>query len=79
MILACQESHPFAYNYGNHCCATKKEKVFTLQGDKCDGSVLGRDSKCCENDGAAACVHGTGKCFDRPAVEGKYVNRKSRI
>ena len=51
----CPKSHPFVYLDGLHCCRTNKEKYFSPHGVKCDGSVLQRDSLCCEGDQHVMC------------------------
>ena len=52
---SCPSTHKFAYRNGNNCCATKKEKIDSVDGEKCDGSELQLDSSCCENDDHAPC------------------------
>ena len=51
----CPSTHPYVYYNGEYCCKTNKEKVHEPQGEKCDGSVIQKDSLCCENDGYTAC------------------------
>ena len=51
----CPATHPFAYNSGNHCCKTNKEKTGTSKEALCDGSKIGFRSDCCENDEAISC------------------------
>ena len=54
----CPKSHPNAYLKGTHCCSSGFEKVAERDGDLCDGSAIGFTSKCCKNDGYAACPKG---------------------
>ena len=51
----CPETHPFAYSDGKRCCETNKEKKADNQDRKCDGSVIQRDSSCCDGDKAINC------------------------
>ena len=64
-FLECPATHPFAYLSGEYCCRTSKEKMHTAHGEKCDGSMIGFDSTCCENDDHADCP-----------TKGKVLNRK---
>ena len=50
LFSECPASFPNVYYHGNFCCKSKKEKVYTPQGTKCDGSLIQRDSLCCEGD-----------------------------
>ncbi|XP_063692556.1 papilin-like [Bolinopsis microptera] len=56
--LECPASHPYAYSDGQYCCKSNKEKYYGPQGSKCDGSVIQRDSKCCEGDQYRTCPNG---------------------
>lgn len=55
----CSMNFPYAYWHGEYCCATGMEKpVFDIrmpQGVSCNGSVLGIDSLCCQNDSFWTC------------------------
>ena len=51
----CPASHPYVYYNGDYCCQTNKEKVYIPQGSKCDGSVIQKDSLCCEDNQFTAC------------------------
>ena len=64
-FLECPATHPFAYRSGEYCCRTPKEKVDT--GETCDGSMIGFDSACCENDDHAECP--TKPCSNHGGVE----------
>ena len=56
--MTCPSSHKYAYLDGEYCCRTNKEKIGNfLDGDLCDGSVIGIDSRCCENDDWAQCEY----------------------
>ena len=63
VFLECPATHPFAYHSGEYCCRTSKEKIAT--GETCDGSIIGFDSTCCENDDHAECP-----------TKGTFLNRK---
>ena len=52
----CPETHPFVYNNGDYCCERNREKVYAQHGALCDGSALGFDSKCCEDDKGFQCA-----------------------
>ena len=54
----CPASHPNVYYNGDYCCQTNKEKVYTPQGSKCDGSVIQKDSLCCKGNQYTACPSG---------------------
>jgi hypothetical protein len=58
----CPLSHPYVYYNGKWCCQTYREKHFTKQGTKCDGSIIQRDSLCCEGDSHVSCPGGSGIC-----------------
>ena len=58
----CPTSHPYVYKYGEWCCQTKKEKIYTPQGEHCDGSVIQGNSLCCEGDRNIMCPDET--CVD---------------
>ena len=61
--LSCPSSHKYAYLDGIYCCRTNKEKNDSARdGDLCDGSEIGIDSLCCENDDHARC--GYEKCIN---------------
>ena len=56
-------SHKCAYLDGEYCCRTNQERiVYDIDGDLCDGSVIGIDSRCCENNDFAKCEYET--CFN---------------
>ena len=61
---SCPSSHKYAYRNGEYCCRTNKEKNDSAdgRGDLCDGSEIGIDSRCCENDDFAGCENG--KCVN---------------
>ena len=62
---SCPSSHKYAYRDGEYCCRTNKEKNDPHtdgDGDLCDGSLIGFDSRCCENDDWAKCGYKT--CFN---------------
>ena len=53
---SCPSSHKYAYRHGEYCCRTNKEKIaIERDGDLCDGSEIGIDSLCCENDDWKLC------------------------
>jgi len=54
----CPADYPNVYNNGKHCCATNMEKVYAPYGAQCDGSVIQRDSLCCEGDKHTPCPVG---------------------
>ena len=54
----CPADYPNVYYNGQHCCATNMEKVYAPQGGQCDGSVIQRDSLCCEGDKHTPCPGG---------------------
>ena len=58
LFSECPASFPNVYYHGNFCCKSKKEKVYTPQGTKCDGSLIQRDSLCCEGDQFTPCPSG---------------------
>lgn len=60
---SCPASHPYVYHNGQYCCGVNKEKVWGPQGDKCDGSLIQRDSLCC-GQGVKGCPSGKGNCED---------------
>ena len=54
----CPLSHPYAYSDGDYCCWSNKEKNDpSAHGALCDGSAIGLDSKCCEEDRFTKCPH----------------------
>ena len=53
---SCPSSHKYAYLGGKSCCRTMKENT-TQQGQLCDGSKIGIDSICCENNDFVDCAH----------------------
>ena len=56
---SCPSSHKYAYLNGRYCCRTNKEKIsFGQDGDLCDGSEIGIDSRCCENNYFIKCAYG---------------------
>ena len=63
----CPASHPFVYYSGEYCCQTNREKVYTPQGYKCDGSVIQRDSMCCEANRYVLCPSKPCKNYNQPA------------
>jgi len=58
----CPANYPFAYLNGKYCCATNKEKHYAAEGKHCDGSIIGIDSTCCQNDTYFKCR--TGVCIN---------------
>ena len=61
-MLSCPSSHKYAYFGGEYCCETNKEKIaFGINGDLCDGSEIGIESRCCEN---VFLKCGYGKCIN---------------
>ena len=54
----CPATHPYVYYNGQYCCQSDREKVYTPQGDKCDGSAIQTDSLCCEGDKYIQCPSG---------------------
>lgn len=59
-IDSCPLSHKYAYLDGKYCCRTNKEKNRSgRDGHLCDGSVIGIDSRCCENNDYAKCGYQT--------------------
>ena len=61
--FSCPSSHKYAYLDGKYCCRTNKEKNDSrLDGDLCDGSEIGIDSRCCENDDHVDCEYA--KCIN---------------
>jgi len=64
----CPATHPYVYYDGEYCCASDKEKVYKPQGALCDGSKIGRTSKCCLGDAYKKCPFG--KCSNYVAPEG---------
>ena len=60
---SCPSSHKYAYFDGEYCCRTNKEKkAIAVEGDLCDGSEIGIDSRCCEDNDYAKC--GYEKCIN---------------
>ena len=64
---SCPENFPWAYKNGKHCCATNKEK--DDGSEKCNGSLMGLHSECCENDAHSQCP--TSTCINHASVPGK--------
>ena len=62
----CPASHPHVYYNGQHCCKSNKEKHYKPQGAKCDGSVIRRDSLCCQGDQHRPCPHGRCQSYRGP-------------
>jgi len=62
---SCPENFPWAYNNGKHCCATNREK--DAGSEKCNGSLIGLDSECCENDAHSQCP--TSNCMNHAKGE----------
>ena len=54
---SCPSSHKYAYLNGEFCCRTNKEKIGSKDGYLCDGSEIGIESRCCENDDYSKCAH----------------------
>ena len=54
----CPSSHQYAYLNGKYCCRTNKEKIGSgKDGDLCDGSEIGIDSRCCEDNAYVRCEY----------------------
>ena len=55
---SCPSSYKYAYLDGDYCCRTNKEKIGSgKEDDLCDGSEIGIDSRCCENNDYAKCEY----------------------
>ena len=55
---SCSSTHKYAYLGGKYCCGTNSEKNDSaVDGDLCDGSEIGIDSRCCENNDYAKCEY----------------------
>ena len=74
--LSCPSSHKYAYLNGEYCCRTNKEKIdVATDGDLCDGSEIGIDSRCCENGDYTKC--GNKKCINhKDAITNNQGNAK---
>ena len=69
---SCPSSHKYAYRHGEYCCRTNKEKIaIERDGDLCDGSEIGIDSLCCENDDWKL-------CGNRPCINHKDAFKKDQ-
>ena len=56
---SCPSSHKYVYLNGRYCCRTNKEKNnIGKDGDLCDGSEIGINSRCCENNAFIKCTYG---------------------
>ena len=42
---------------GKYCCRTNREKFSDNDGELCDGSEIGIDSTCCEDNDYAKCAY----------------------
>ena len=73
----CPESHPYAYYNGYYCCESGREKVHTLDGDKCDGSAIQIDSLCCLGDRFIDCPLGI--CESHPGTKADVILFHRRI
>merc|ERR1711939_551258 len=76
---SCPSSHPFAYYNGQYCCKYTREKHYSPQGSKCDGSVIGFGSLCCYKDGhtrcpARVCKNYRGRAYPAQAAVGCMVD-----
>ena len=57
-VETCPSSHKYAFLNGKYCCQTNKEKKDILKhGALCDGSRIGINSHCCENDNYQRCSY----------------------
>ena len=54
-VGSCPSSHKYAYLDGKYCCRTNREKTSENDGELCDGSEIGIDSACCEDNDYAKC------------------------
>ena len=76
----CPASHPFVYLDGSYCCATKFEKISDNNGGlhldgsgyKCDGSVIQKDSTCCQSGDWQPCPAGKNQCENYPGITGHF-------
>ena len=59
----CPDTYPFAFKWGQYCCATPFEDISSLHVEGCDGSGLSINSICCEKGNHQICPHTEG-CFD---------------
>ena len=58
LVSSCPLSHKYAYLDGKYCCRTNRERIGSgVDGDLCDGSEIGIDSRCCENNDYVKCVY----------------------
>ena len=71
---SCPSSHKYAYRHGEYCCRTNKEKIASPSHDLCDGSEIGIDSTCCENDDWKRC--GNDNCINH---EDAFKNGQGKI
>ena len=76
MTSKCPESHPFAYYNGHYCCESGREKVYTQDGDKCDGSAIQIDSLCCHGDRFIECPLGI--CESHPGEKDSVISLYDR-
>ena len=70
LSLPCPESHPYAINSGNHCCADIVKSENNDSGE-CDGSfILFKSSlECCQNADYVPCQQEI--CSDRSKGKGR--------
>ena len=52
----CPETHPFAYSDGKYCCKYGLEKVYSPNGESCDGGPISLSSSCCQDDLYTDCL-----------------------
>ena len=74
----CPQDHPYAYLDGKYCCQSDREKVYEEEGEKCDGSVISRQSTCCLDNAYAECPDPDGNdCYNYN--HGKFLVRNGYI
>merc|ERR1712227_1058978 len=71
---SCPASHPYVYHDGDYCCASNTEKVYTPEGERCDGGPISFTSSCCKDDQYVSCSTNICSDYDQAAscLEGDY-------
>ena len=57
--IKCPFDHPYAYQNGQYCCKTAREKnQASGRVQSCDGGPISLSSTCCMNDQYTSCPYG---------------------
>ena len=59
----CPDDYPFAFKWGEYCCATPFEEISSIHIDGCNGGDLSMSSICCDKNNYRQCPSDQG-CID---------------